>query len=193
MQVAQKGLTMKSIYLYWVHQNTTPRMDIIQLIETTLNASLRVEWGKDCSALTIDEGTPEMVSTLLSLQDIVSSDYPVPVSLYITPRLDLFFENYAVSHAQIGIHDLGRLIMMAVQQGQLTIMQVKNAFSPLTKEQRDTIIAYLWSGFNASLAARQLYLHRNSYTYRLNQLIDSTGWEIRYAHVILFLNWWLFL
>ncbi len=184
---------MKSIYLYWVHPYSIPRMDIVQLMETTLNATLRIEWGKDCSALTIDEGTPEMVATLLSLQDIVSSDYPVPVSLYITPRLDPFFESYATRHQQVGIHDLGRLIMMAVQQGHLAISEVRQAFTPLTKEQRDTVIAYLWSGFNASLAARQLYLHRNSYTYRLNQLIESTGWEIRYAHVILFLNWWLFL
>lgn len=184
---------MKSIYLYWVHPTSSPRSDIIQLMETTLSVSIRAEWGKDCSALIIDEGSAEMVATLLSLQDIVSSDYPVPISLYITPRLDPFFESQALQHHQIGIHDLGRLVMLNVQQGRLSPIVVRDAFLPLTKEQRDTVIAYLWSGFNASLAARQLYLHRNSYSYRMNQLIESTGWEIRYAHVILFLNWWLFL
>lgn len=184
---------MKTFYLYWVHPGHIPTSDVLVLLESALNTTIHVDWGKDHSVLTIDDGSAEMIATLLSLQDVLSSDYPIELSLYLTPRLDVFFEQQAVQHRQQGIHDVGRLVMQMVQQGTLSSQVVKAAFPELTKEQRDTIIAYLWSGFNASLAARHLYLHRNSYTYRMNQLIQATGWEIRYAHVIMFLSWLLFI
>ena len=183
---------MKPLYLYWIHKSS-PSTEIIPWLQSTLETPIDIEWGSEASLITIANGSAEIVAQLISLNDVIIHDFPGEVCLYLTPRIDLFFESQASLHNQSGIHDLGRIVMQRVQEDALNSEVVKMAFPELTKEHKDTVIAYLWSGFNASLAARILYLHRNSYTYRLNQMINSSGWEIRYAHVVLFLIWWLYL
>lgn len=45
-----------------------------------------------------------------------------------------------------------------------------------------TAEAFLSCGLNASLAAKKLYIHRNTFSYRLNQFIEATQLDIRDYH-----------
>lgn len=67
---------------------------------------------------------------------------------------------------------------------------------PLLKEEMKkvphelllTAGAFLRCGLNASLAAESLFIHRNTFNYRLSQFIDSTGLDIRDYHNALLLE-----
>lgn len=184
---------MKPLYIYWTHTATSSSSDIIFWLQSTLNTTVEVEWGNDVSLILLPNGSTELAAQLISLNDVIIQDFPGAVCLYITPLIDSFFEHIAISHSSPGIHDLGRIIMQKVQDNELSKSLVLSSFQEFTKDQKDTIVAYMWAGFNASLAARILYLHRNSFTYRLNQFISNTGWEVRYAHVVQFVIWLLYL
>lgn len=55
-----------------------------------------------------------------------------------------------------------------------TLLQTLNQ-----KDTLHTIEIFLQSDLNVSLAAKQLYIHRNSLQYRLDKFYDNTGIEIR--------------
>src|SRR5699024_2477299 len=61
--------------------------------------------------------------------------------------------------------------------------RVQDAFRPLTLHNNyevmaDTFINYCESKFNLSVAARNLFIHRNSLIYRLNQISKITGIDL---------------
>lgn len=42
-----------------------------------------------------------------------------------------------------------------------------------------TGLTFILSGLNATLAAKRLYIHRNTFNYRLNKFIEQTSLDIR--------------
>ena len=63
--------------------------------------------------------------------------------------------------------------------------------SSLKRELMETSSAYLKSDLNASLASSSLYIHRNTFNYRLQKFIDVTGLDIRNYHNALLLEIYL--
>jgi len=61
-------------------------------------------------------------------------------------------------------------------------------FSTLPKELLLTAGAYLRCGMNASLAASSLYIHRNTFNYRMGKFLELTGYDIRDYHDALVLE-----
>jgi DNA-binding PucR family transcriptional regulator len=51
-----------------------------------------------------------------------------------------------------------------------------------------TASTYLRCGLDACLAAKKLFIHRNTFNYRLNAFIAATGLDIRDYHNALFLE-----
>ncbi len=61
-------------------------------------------------------------------------------------------------------------------------------FKAVPHEVLLTAGAYLRCGLNASLAAQSLFIHRNTFNYRLTQFMDLTGLDIRDYHNALLLE-----
>ncbi len=59
---------------------------------------------------------------------------------------------------------------------------LKSEFSGLEREIYLTAIAYLRSGLDAKAAAEAIYVHRNTFSYRLNKFIAATGLDPRDYH-----------
>lgn len=66
-----------------------------------------------------------------------------------------------------------------------------NIFRGVEPELMETSSAYLKSDLNASLASSSLYIHRNTFNYRLQKFIDVTGLDIRNYHNALLLEIYL--
>ena len=70
--------------------------------------------------------------------------------------------------------------------------ELKVEFSSVNKELLDTAIAYINCNMNACLASKSLYIHRNTFNYRLNKFIEQTQLDIRnYNNSILLLSYFL--
>ncbi|MFC0189854.1 PucR family transcriptional regulator [Fictibacillus aquaticus] len=50
------------------------------------------------------------------------------------------------------------------------------------KEMAQSIKVYIESGFNISVAAKKLYIHRNSLQYRVDRFAERTGIDVRQFH-----------
>jgi len=64
-------------------------------------------------------------------------------------------------------------------------------FGEVKREVMLTAVEYLRCGLNASLASRSLFIHRNTFNYRLDSFIAATGLDIRDYHNALLLEIYL--
>lgn len=55
-------------------------------------------------------------------------------------------------------------------------------FSGLDQETYRTALSYLRSGMDAKMAAEAIYVHRNTFSYRLNKFVEITGIDPRDYH-----------
>jgi hypothetical protein len=84
---------------------------------------------------------------------------------------------------------LSDLLMKEISFGDFTsIPLLSDEFKGVGHDLLLTAGAYLRSGLDASVAAKQLFIHRNTFNYRLNRFIDETGLDIRDYHNALLLE-----
>lgn len=87
---------------------------------------------------------------------------------------------------------LSTFILEEMAQGDMSFLPLlKEEFSSIPHDCLLTGEAFLRSGLNASLAASTLYIHRNTFNYRLAQFIDYSGLDIRDYHNALLLEIYL--
>lgn len=65
---------------------------------------------------------------------------------------------------------------------------LSSCFSSLDRETLLTAGTYLRCGLDATLASKELFVHRNTFSYRLNSFIEKTGLDIRDYHNALLLE-----
>ena len=64
----------------------------------------------------------------------------------------------------------------------------KEIVSSISKKDLDTILAFLMCNGNSCITANELYLHRNSFNYRMNSFINTTSMDIRDLNTIMFIK-----
>ncbi len=69
-----------------------------------------------------------------------------------------------------------------------SIPLLSSCFSRLDHELLLTAGTYLRCGLDASLSAKELFIHRNTFNYRLNSFIEETNLDIRDYHNALLLE-----
>ena len=87
------------------------------------------------------------------------------------------------------IIDLDALLLLSVWHKDLSLIQTTQLIlNSVSSELIDTLKMYLLTGNNAILASEHLYLHRNTFNYRLNKFVDKTRINVRNPHIAQFLS-----
>lgn len=85
---------------------------------------------------------------------------------------------YAVTYEQVFSHELTGTLRLG-KSGDPLVEKKRAAVRALDAELAKTAAAFLQCDLNISLAARKLYLHRNSMIYRLEKIKAATGFDLR--------------
>lgn len=84
--------------------------------------------------------------------------------------------------------DLSDVMLMCVWDKEPSLLNATSAkLKDLSAEILDTIRMYFYTSQNAVLAAKQLYLHRNTFNYRLDKFSEKTNMDIRNPHIAQYL------
>jgi hypothetical protein len=122
--------------------------------------------------------------------DVLENLFPL-----LTQDLDNFF-TFLVSHANDElsyyaliksttlspgkVNILSEVILDLALLGDKTLLNyMRKEFLGVDHQIMLTAETFIRCGLNASLAAKKLYVHRNTFNYRLNQFIDATNLDIR--------------
>jgi len=78
------------------------------------------------------------------------------------------------------IMELGDVLLLSNQKGDLRILKaLDQKLSLVSKEVLETARMYLLTGGNSVQASQLLYVHRNTFSYRLSKFIDQTRIDLR--------------
>jgi len=87
------------------------------------------------------------------------------------------------------IMDIGDVLLLETLKGDLRLIHsLDQLLSKVSKEVLETARMYLLTGGNSVLSASLLYVHRNTFTYRLAKFIDQTGLDLRESNLSSFLH-----
>ena len=83
---------------------------------------------------------------------------------------------------------IGDFLLQRVLEGQVSLLPtIRDEFASVPRHLMQTAAMLMDSNMNASIASDRLYVHRNTFNYRLNQFVNLTGLDIRqHDHALLF-------
>lgn len=86
------------------------------------------------------------------------------------------------------VDSLGNFLLQSVLEGNQSLLPfIHDEFAFIPRHLMQTASMLLASDRNATIASERLYVHRNTFAYRLNQFITLTGLDIRqHDHALLF-------
>jgi sugar diacid utilization regulator len=130
--------------------------------------------------------------TLQSFLSSYSQEHHEKLHILITyrsHRLGEIASLVGLKHNQGKVDHLADLlIQLMVEHNPILIPYIREEFKAIPRHLVLTATMLMQCGMNASLAAQKLYLHRNTFSYRLNQFINLTGLNIRDHNHALFFN-----
>ncbi len=93
-------------------------------------------------------------------------------SLYALHKLFPNFKNQAISLYQASLY-------LIVRRDQQIITLIQDEFNDIDQELVITIYNYINNDLNAIITSLNLFIHRNTFIYRLNKFIDITSCDVR--------------
>ncbi|MGI6713512.1 MAG: helix-turn-helix domain-containing protein [Bacilli bacterium] len=144
--------------------------------------------GYQIEIITRDEQTgyfsapSDLAVDLSSYLPLLSNDFNAGILIFVSPKKDeiaeLFLKRTPIKNP--GLYHLSELLLAALIDREETIIQtVAKTFRSIPHQLLQTADVYIQCGLNGNLAAEKLYLHRNTFLYRLNQFYRLTGIDIR--------------
>lgn len=126
-----------------------------------------------------DDGFLETIELLLPM---ISNDLGINLTFLVShlPDSPLIKEAFKrISRFGQGVYHLADVVLDAIQKhDQAFLIRVKQAFDNVPHELMLTAKMLILCGLNRSFAARKLYVHRNTFNYRLNKFIELTNLDI---------------
>jgi DNA-binding protein Fis len=181
---------LKIINAYLKPSGVINKEAIEHLLRQQLQVELDLFFSKDnIGELTI-YGTQDLIGNLYTFSTILENDFDTPIIIVMVPKFDNNFIDL-IKHSPVksGVYSAFDLL---IKLNYKNSYDFPNIFSNLDKELLDTARAFIECGLNACAASRMLYIHRNTFNYRLKKFIDLTGIDIRLVNnaffVYLFLN-----
>lgn len=144
-----------------------------------------ISWNEDVAQLVVSDYESFHLN-LIKIFSMEMVEFGIQASFLIVPFFDYLFIKY--------LYKMGNSVNTAFElflnnlNAEFVKKDLKSIIEKIEKKDLDTIKAFLRCNCNSSIAAKELYLHRNSFNYRMNHFIESTKMDIRDVNTINFLN-----
>jgi Regulator of polyketide synthase expression len=144
-----------------------------------------IDWKENVAILEVydDDAFQLKLNNLLSLYlDDVQDD----ISILIVPCFDFIFEKY-LDKTNNKVSTIFDIFAKNINEEEI-VRDCKKIYHQYSKRDVETIRAFLQCNANSCETANQLYLHRNSFTYRMNHFSNKYRMEFRDLNTMLFIK-----
>ncbi|HLR09631.1 MAG TPA: helix-turn-helix domain-containing protein [Bacillota bacterium] len=185
------------IYFYIQPNQITPQ-SFKEAINELFARPIPILWENEHSGIIIEEQSvlPEENISYDQIIDVLMSDLYVKIFFYIGPMM------YRISEAKAGYRTLLQGAKTALTYSDKQVVTYVEAIPYILIEQTElsvrndmihtvlngvkddedllqSIATFIACNLNVSMAAKALYMHRNSLQYRLDKFMEKTGIDIR--------------
>ncbi len=181
----QREQIMKQLKAYLSISNTQYQTSIEQLLKQQFNQKIDILW-QDNIAMIIVYDCDSFVYRLKQIIPMMIHDYAMTVACFIVPKFDSVFLKYLpYQHNQVST---AFEFLLKNLSNEWILKDMQQLLTPIKKEYLDTANVFINCNLNASEAAKELYLHRNSFNYRLNQFQYTSGMDVKNLDTAIFLK-----
>lgn len=164
--------------------NKNDRNILKEIIEESF-ADCNIVWHNEIATLeTLNHENFYM--QLSKIHSMAILDFNLEVSFFIVPFFDDIFLRY-LDKLHNEVASAFEIFIKYIKEPETSI-DALNLLKKISNNDLDTLKAFLKCNGNILLASSELYVHRNTFNYRLNHLIDSLNVDIRDLNTLMFLN-----
>jgi len=147
----------------------------------------------DSGYLLLDDMQINQLKTLQSFLYANGTALTAVIGYAINPVLQEALK-LATKIARFQISHCADLMLLETMSGNDDLFQrFQREMLKVSNENLNTAKAFIESGCNAHLTSEALYIHRNTFAYRLNKFIDQTQLDIRDFHFARMFQIWMIL
>ncbi|MCI5745433.1 MAG: helix-turn-helix domain-containing protein, partial [Erysipelotrichaceae bacterium] len=164
--------------------NKNDRVLLKQIINEILPNN-DLTWENNIATLIVEDND----SFQFKLEKILTTfiqDFNEQVSILIVPFFNNIFIKYLsyINNESCTIFD----VFLKNINDEKVKKDAKTILNSINQKDLDTLKAFLKCNGNSSIAANELYIHRNTFNYRVNHLIQIEKVEIRDLNTLMFFN-----
>ena len=176
---------MIQFYAY-IHINNSDNQPILESIIHNTFSTTSVEWMNDNVAklTVIDEESFQL--KLEKLHYLIFSDFNILSSILIVPCFNNIFLPY-LKKLKLEVCTAFEIFLRHIHHKQTTndAFKFKNL---IDKDDLDTIREYLKCNGNANAVAEELFLHKNTYAYRIKKFTSDTSLNYNDLNTLIFIK-----
>ena len=176
---------MKQSKAYLQISNIQFQNSIEQLLKQHFNQKIDLFW-EDSLAMIIVYDCDSFVYRLKQAVQMIINDYAMVVSCFIVPKFDTLFLKY-LSFIHNQVFTAFEFLLRNLSNEHI-LKDMQQLLHSIKKEYLDTANVFINCNLNATEAAKELYLHSNSFQYRLNQFYYTSGMDIKDFDTAIFLK-----
>lgn len=163
------------------------RKYISSIEEIFLNYLQNVEISFDENIATIATIDNEAFNLQLSkIYHLISLDLNTNISVLIVPFFDDIFKKY-LNFINNEVCTAFEVFLRNVNDENVK-NDSKKILESINKKDLDTIKAFLMCNANSCVTANELYLHRNSFNYRMNGFVNNSSMDVRDLNTLMFIQ-----
>lgn len=142
----------------------------------------------ECYLLTVEDAS-NFIFSLKQIQSVLFSDFNISCSILVIPFIYSLFNKY-VHFCKNSVRTLFE-IFNEYRDEDIVRRDTQLLIEYLGKDSLDTLSGYMDNNCDANKTAEELYLHRNSFAYRLKQIVAKYGLEYNDFNSLLFIKYCL--
>ena len=179
-------------YYYFASQYKLEKGLFDDIIRNSYSQYLEIEYLDNFSGIILAD--ENFFVRLISIIDVLTMDLNSNFIFLESYKMSALAEKTILKLSKdkkYGVFAVSLVVLQYYLSNDLELYQeLKKEFQSVKKELLDTAVAYLNCNMNACLASKSLYIHRNTFNYRLNKFIEQTSLDIRnYNNSILLLTY----
>ena len=164
--------------------NKKNRNTIEELLKETYS-DVSIQWEDVIGKLIVFDNDA-FQSKLEKLLSFGFHDVGLQATLLIVPFFDELFVNYLDLYNN-QVCTAFEIFVRNIKNDHIK-EDVKKIINSIEKKELDTLKAFLSCNCNSLITSNELYLHRNSFNYRMNQLISNNKIDVRNVNTLMFLK-----
>ena len=169
-------------YYHFYSKNKLKIIDLKEVIASSFHDDYQIyynEYTKEGYILSNES----FYDSLLLFHPLLLSDFGDSITFLVSYEntiLSQYALRFAAKNFPSRINNISDIYLYTITKNDLSIHNYLNKiFESLNYDLMQTGLTFILSGLNATLAAKRLYIHRNTFNYRLNKFIEQTSLDIR--------------
>ena len=175
---------MSQFNAYILLDNSKNKESLASILDF-LFPSYYIDWKDNIAEVSVFDD-PSFQLKLEKVHTSAFIDANIQCSILVVP----YFSNIFIKYLKKMQHEVATIYDIFFRHAHLkeTKMDANKIINSISKDNLDTIKAYIKSNGNANAAAEELFLHKNSYAYRIKKFTNDTQLDYNDLNSLLFIK-----